>query len=259
VLRRVAVVGPCAADPRTFMGCYAFPNHVLPRHPGIGLGLDVPSGVDALRAELTDAHVVYEQGCPVRGGDRSGFAAAVDAAQGADLCVVYVGDLAGLFGLGTSGEGCDAEDLRLPGLQAELVDALLETGTPVVVVVVSGRPYALGEIQVRAAGLVQAFMPGQTGGAAIAGVLSGRVQPSGRLPVQIPRHPGGQPSTYLQPPLGSPESAGISNLDPSPLFPFGYGASYTTFAIDDLRLSHSEISTDGEFTATVRVRNTGRP
>jgi beta-glucosidase len=76
--------------------------------------------------------------------------------------------------------------------------------------------------------------------------------------VQIPRHPGGQPSTYLQPPLGGPESAGISNLDPSPLFPFGYGASYTTFAIDDLRLSHSEISTDGEFTATVRVRNTGR-
>ncbi len=77
-LRRVAVVGPCAADPRTFMGCYAFPNHVLPRYPGIGLGLDVPSGVDALRAELPDVDVVHEQGCPVRGGDRSGFEAAVD-------------------------------------------------------------------------------------------------------------------------------------------------------------------------------------
>ncbi len=171
--------------------------------------------------------------------------------------MAFVGDLAGMFGLGTSGEGCDAEDLRLPGHQAELVEALLETGTPVVIVVVSGRPYALGQFQGRAAGLIQAFMPGQAGGAAIAGVLSGRVQPSGKLPVQIPRHAGGQPSTYLQPALGGPESAGISNLDAVPLFPFGYGASYTSFAIDDLRLSDTEISTDGEFTATVRVRNTG--
>ena len=97
---------------------------------------------------------------------------------------------AGLFGRGTSGEGCDAEDLGLPGVQADLVEELLATGTPVVVVVVSGRPYALGSVQGRAAALVQAFMPGEEGGAAIAGVLSGRVQPSGKLPVQIPRHAG---------------------------------------------------------------------
>ena len=145
---------------------------------------------------------------------------------------------------------------RLPGVQAELLEELLATGTPVVVVVVSGRPYALGEVSDRAAGLVQAFMPGQEGGAAIAGVLSGRIQPSGRLPVQIPRRPGGQPGTYLQPPLGA-EHSGTSNLDPTPLFPFGHGRSYTIFAIDDLRLSSAEVPTDGEFTASVRVRNTG--
>ena len=133
-----------------------------------------------------------------------------------------VGDRAGLFGNGTSGEGCDAEDLRLPGVQADLLDALFATGTPVVVVVVSGRPYALGDVHPRAAGLVQAFMPGQEGAAAIAGVLSGRVEPGGKLPVQIPRHPGGQPATYLQPPLGG-NSHGISSIDPTPLFPFGYG------------------------------------
>ena len=245
-LTRLAVVGPCADDPRTFMGCYAFPNHVLPRYPGVGLGLDVPSGIDALRAELTDVEISYAPGCAVRDGDRSGFPAAVAAAGQADLCVAFVGDLAGLFGLGTSGEGCDAEDLRLPGLQADLLEELLDTGTPVVVVVVSGRPYALGQFHGRTAGLVQAFMPGQAGGAAIAGVLSGRVQPSGKLPVQIPRHPGGQPSTYLQPPLGGPESAGISNLDASPLFPFGYGASYTSFGVDELRLSDSAIGSDEE-------------
>jgi beta-glucosidase len=125
------------------------------------------------------------------------------------------------------------------------------------VVVVSGRPYALGEVHGRAAGLVQAFMPGEEGASAIAGVLSGRVQPSGKLPVQIPRRPGGQPGTYLQPSLGSPESAGISTLDPTPLYPFGYGGSYTTFEVEDLRISDAEVPTDGEFTVSVRVRNTG--
>jgi beta-glucosidase len=122
--------------------------------------------------------------------------------------------------------------------------------------VVSGRPYALGDVHGRAAGLVQAFMPGEEGGQAIAGVLSGRISPSGRLPVQIPRSAGGQPGTYLQPPLGV-ENAGTSNLDPTPLFPFGHGSSYTTFEVTDLRLSSGDVPTDGEFTVSVLVRNTG--
>lgn len=256
-LHRVAVIGPCSDDPRTFMGCYAFPNHVLPRYADKGLGIDVTSAVDALRTELPEADVVHARGCDVLGEDRSGFAAAVAAASGAQVCIAYVGDRAGLFGLGTSGEGCDAADLRLPGVQAELLEAVLATGTPVVVVVVSGRPYALGAVHGRAAALVQAFMPGEEGGTAIAGVLSGRVQPSGKLPVQIPRGPGGQPGTYLQPPLGSPDSTGISNLDASPLFGFGHGRSYTTFEIDDLQLDAEEVATDGELTVSVRVTNTG--
>jgi beta-glucosidase-like glycosyl hydrolase len=253
---RIAVVGPAAADPRTFMGCYAFPNHVLPRYPGVGLGIEVPTAVDALRAELPGAEISYEQGCTVLGDDRSGFAAAVDAARGAEVCVAMVGDLAGLFGHGSSGEGCDAEDLSLPGVQGELIEALLATGTPVVVVVVSGRPYALGGIHDRVAGLVQAFMPGEEGGPAIAGVLSGRVQPGAKLPVQIMKHAGGQPGTYLQPPLGA-ENSGVSNLDPTPLFAFGHGRSYTTFEVDDLRISAEEVPSDGSFTVTARVRNTG--
>jgi Glycosyl hydrolase family 3 C-terminal domain/Fibronectin type III-like domain/Glycosyl hydrolase family 3 N terminal domain len=108
----------------------------------------------------------------------------------------------------------------------------------------------------RAAGLVQTFMPGEEGGQAIAGVLSGRIQPSGRLPVQVPRNPSGQPGTYLQPPLGA-ENVGTSSLDPTPLYPFGHGCSYTLFDVDDLRISSSDVPTDGEFTASVRVRNIG--
>jgi beta-glucosidase len=255
-VRRVAVVGPCADDGRTFMGCYSFPNHMSARFPGIGLGVEVPTALEALRAELPDIDVVHAPGCAVLGDDRSGFAAAVEAARDADVTIAFVGDLAGMFGRGTSGEGCDAEDLELPGVQADLLEELLGTGTPLVVVVMSGRPYALGRVHGRAAALVQAFMPGEEGGAALAGVLTGRVQPSGKLPVQIPRHPGAQPGTYLQPPLGA-ENTGASSLDPTPLFPFGHGRSYTTFELSDLRTSTDEVPTDGEVAVTVRVRNTG--
>ncbi len=255
--QRVAVVGPCADDPLTFMGCYAFPTHVLPRHPRSDLGIEVPTALDALRAELGEVQITHEAGCAVMGEDRSGFAAAVAAARGAELVVAFVGDLAGLFGHGSSGEGCDAEDLRLPGVQADLVEALLSTGTPVVLVVVSGRPYALGDVHGRVAGLVQSFFPGEEGGSAIAGVLSGRLCPGGRLPVQVPRRGGGQPGTYLQPPLGGLESAGITSVDSTPLYPFGYGASYTSFRLHDVRASAQEISTDEAVQVSTVVTNTG--
>jgi len=257
MVQKLAVVGPCADDARTFMGCYAFPTHVLPRHPRSGLGIEVPTALDALRAELDEVEVIHAAGCAVMGEDRSGFPAAVTAVRDADLCVAFVGDLAGLFGNGSSGEGCDAEDLQLPGVQAELVEELLATGTPVVLVVVSGRPYALGDLDGRVAGLVQSFFPGEEGGSAISGVLSGRLCPGGRLPVQIPRRTGGQPSTYLQPPLGGIESAGITSVDSTPLYPFGYGASYTSFQLDEVRASAEEIGTDQAVELSVIVTNTG--
>nr|WP_269329050.1 glycoside hydrolase family 3 N-terminal domain-containing protein [Kineosporia babensis] len=253
----VAVIGPCADDPRTFMGCYAFPNHVLPKFPehDAGLGIEIPTALQALRSELQGAHIVHSSGCEVMGQDRSGIPAAVAATAEADLCIAFVGDLAGMFGRGSSGEGCDVDDLKLPGVQTDLLDAVLATGTPVVVVVVSGRPYALGDLAPRVAGLVQAFMPGEEGGAALAGVLSGRLEPGGRLPVQIPRSPGGQPHTYLQPPLGEPSM--ISSVDVSPLFPFGHGCSYTTFELSEFEVDQTEIATDGSFEVGVLVRNSG--
>nr|WP_217698467.1 glycoside hydrolase family 3 N-terminal domain-containing protein [Peterkaempfera griseoplana] len=254
--RSIALIGPRADDPQTFLGCYSFPNHVLPKYPGHPLGLHIPSLRDALAAELPDAAVVYEQGCPVTGGDGSGIPAAVSAAAQAGLALVVVGDRSGMFGNGTSGEGCDVADLRLPGRQAELIGAVLDTGTPVVLVVVSGRPYALGDLAPRCAAVVQAFMPGQEGGAALAGVLTGRTEPSGRLPVQIPAEPGAQPGTYLNPPLGR-YSEGISVLDNRPLFPFGHGLSYTSFAYRDLALSAGRIPTDGEVEISCLVRNSG--
>ena len=254
--RSVALIGPCANDAHAFFGCYSFPNHVLPHHPDLPTGIEAPSLLEALLAELPDVDLAHAIGCPVKTPDRSGIPAAVEAARAADVCIAVVGDRAALFGLGTSGEGCDAEDLSLPGVQDELVEALLETGTPVVLVVVSGRPYALGPYEGRVAAVVQAFFPGEEGGPALAGVLSGRVNPSGKLPVQIPRTRGGQPGTYLAPPLGG-NSEGISNLDPAPAFPFGHGLSYTTFAYSDLRVSAESVPTDGETEISFTVTNAG--
>ncbi|MEU0086608.1 glycoside hydrolase family 3 N-terminal domain-containing protein [Streptomyces sp. NPDC006274] len=253
--RRIAVVGPRADDPLAMLGCYSFPSHVGVSHPGVPLGVDIPTVLAALTDEFPDAAVRHAAGCDVDGPDTSGIAEAVRLASDADVCVAVLGDRAGLFGRGTSGEGCDAADLSLPGVQAALLDALLATGTPVVAVLVTGRPYALGRWADRLAAVVQAFFPGEEGGPALAGVLSGRVNPSGRLPVGVPYGPGGQPWTYLQPPLGL--ASGVSNLDPTPLYPFGHGLSYTTFAWEAGPPAPSEIPTDGSADVEVVVRNTG--
>ncbi|WP_448073483.1 glycoside hydrolase family 3 N-terminal domain-containing protein [Georgenia yuyongxinii] len=253
---RVAVVGPSAGEPRTALGCYSFPNHVLSRFTEHGTGLRVPTVLDSLRAQLPGADVAYERGCDIADEDRSGIPAAVAAAAAADVAVVTVGDLAGLFGRGTSGEGCDAQDLRLPGVQHDLVEAVLDSGTPVVLVVVSGRPYALGGLAERCAAVVQAFFPGEEAGPALARVLTGAVEPGGRLPVGVPARPGGQPYTYLTPPLGR-RSDGVSNVDPGPLYPFGHGLSYTTVEYSRLELSAAALSVGGSVDVTVTVSNTG--
>ncbi|MER5792480.1 glycoside hydrolase family 3 N-terminal domain-containing protein [Streptomyces sp. NPDC001980] len=252
---RIAVVGPRAADALAMLGCYSFPSHVLTHHPEVDLGIAIPTVLDSLRTELPDAKVTFAEGCDVSDPDTTGFEEAVARAAEADVCVAVLGDRAGLFGRGTSGEGCDVTDLELPGVQADLLDALLSTNVPVVLVLLTGRPYALGRWHGRLGAVVQAFFPGEEGGPAVAGVLSGRVNPSGRLPVSVPRVPGGQPWTYLQPPLGL--AGEVSNLDPTPLYAFGHGRSYTSFAWEPTSPPTAEIGTDGSYDVTVTVRNTG--
>ncbi|RCV54098.1 beta-xylosidase/alpha-l-arabinosidase [Marinitenerispora sediminis] len=260
---RLAVVGPCADDPMAMLGCYSFPSHVGVRHPDVPLGVRVPTVLEGLRGELPGARIHHEAGCAVDGAGTSGIAAAVDAARAADVCVAVLGDRAGLFGRGTSGEGCDVPELRLPGVQERLLDALLDSGTPVVLVLLTGRPYALGEFAGRLAAQLQAFFPGEEGGPAVAGVLSGRVNPSGRLPVSVPRLPGGQPAGYLAPRLG--HRGQESSVDPTPLFPFGHGRGYTRFTWEDPRLAGEPLPADrvapAGTDATVRVgcavRNVG--
>ncbi|MFF0290471.1 glycoside hydrolase family 3 N-terminal domain-containing protein [Streptomyces sp. NPDC005262] len=252
---RIAVVGPRADDALAMLGCYSFPSHVGVSHPEVPMGIDIPTVLEALRGEFPGAEVGSAAGCDVDGTDTSGIEAAAELARDSDVCVAVLGDRAGLFGRGTSGEGCDAADLALPGVQGELLDALLATGTPVILVLLTGRPYALGRWADRTAATVQAFFPGEEGGPALAGVLSGRVNPSGRLPVGVPHGPGGQPWTYLQPPLGL--ASGVSNLDPTPLYPFGHGLSYTSFEWEAGAAAPAELPTDGSTDIELTVRNSG--
>jgi beta-xylosidase len=253
---RIALVGPNADTGEAMLGCYSFPMHVLPHHAGIEPGLEIPTLREALAASYD---VVHERGCAVGVPGRSeeeaadpeaALEAAVDAARGADVCVAVLGDRAGLFGNGTSGEGCDAADLHLPGRQEELLERLLETGTPVVAVLLVGRPYDLSAFADRLAAVVCGFFLGEEGATAVAEVLSGRTNPSGRLPVSFPSAGSTQPSTYLGSPLT--HRSEVTTLDPTPLFPFGHGLGYAraTWTSVDLA-SGPSWSTDGE--AEVRV------
>jgi beta-xylosidase len=251
---RIAVVGPLADDPLAFFGCYSMPRHLGEAHPEAAASVPAAAALAALRAEFGDP-VSYAPGCTVRSGDTSGFAAAIATAAAADVVIAVVGDEAGMFGRGTSGEGCDATDLRLPGVQHDLLEALAETGTPVVAVLVTGRPYALGAVCDRLAGIVQSFFGGEEGGQAIAGVLSGRIVPGGKLPVEMPATPTAPASSYLRSRLA--RRHGGSSVDPSPLFAFGHGLSYTSFEYSGLSISPDRIPTDGVAEISCVVRNAG--
>jgi beta-xylosidase len=278
---RLAVIGPLANDPLAFFGGYTFPRHLdglasrdgtAGDEPGAsGIGLAVQTAAEALRAEFPYAAMEFAPGCEVRSLDRSGIAAAVDCARNADVVIAFLGDEAGHFGRGSSGEGCDAGDLSLPGVQGDLLADLVATGKPVVLMLVTGRPYAIGPAAGQLAAALQAYFPGQEGGPAVAGVLSGRVVPSGKLPIELPALAGSQPSGYLASRLAA--RTDISSVDPTPLFPFGHGLSYTSFEYTDLTIQSTggesetpgaagggaaRIATAGAAEIGCTVRNTGR-
>ncbi|MFI9364487.1 glycoside hydrolase family 3 N-terminal domain-containing protein [Kitasatospora sp. NPDC053057] len=251
---RIALIGPNADEPTAVLGCYSFPVHVGSQHPDTPLGIELPTLREALAAEFPGSELRTVRGVTVDGEDTAGIVEAVRAAERADVVVLALGDRAGLFGRGTSGEGCDAASLELPGRQRQLLEAVLDTGTPVVVTLLAGRPYTLGRAVTEAAGIVQCFFPGEAGTEALAGVLSGRVNPSGRLPVSVPAHPGVQPSTYLAARLA--QAGEVSSTDPTPAFGFGHGLGYSAFTWSGLEVEVAETGTEGTFRLAFELRNT---
>ena len=250
---RVAVVGPNADASHPMMGCYTFPQHVLVHHPNVPLGIEVPTLWESLTV-LGGLTLTYAQGVPVVGGSDADIEAAADLARGAQVCVAVLGDESGMFGRGTSGEGCDVSDLRLPGRQEEFLEALLDTGTPVVLVLLAGRPYDLSRQVARLAAVVCAFFPGEEGGPALANLLVGHADPAGRLPVSFPSAHDGAPTTYLAPTLG--RRSEVSSIDPTSLFPFGHGLSYAEVRWEQAVCASGQTwSTDGSCVFSVGLHN----
>jgi beta-glucosidase len=247
----VAVVGPLADNPADQLG---------PDVP-IGYSLDqgkVVSVLNGIKAAVPGATVKYAQGCDTSCTSDAGFAAAVSAAQASDVTVVVVGEPAA-----DSGEASSRSDIGLPGQQLALVQQIAATGKPYVVVLMNGRPLTIGWLADHAPALLEAWYPGTEGGDAVADVLFGKVNPGGKLPMSFPRNVGQIPIFYNELPTGRPYdpnnkfTSKYLDVVNAPQYPFGYGLSYTTFALSNLHLSASSIGTAGTLTVTADLTNTG--
>ena len=274
--QRIAVIGPAADDVRLLQGDYSYPAHteiVQPRDrsgrviepagdfaPGPYYPESVTplAGIRALVASTGRAGVTYAKGSGVRGERTNGIAEAIACADAADVAVCCVGGRSGLMPDCTSGEFRDVSDLGLPGVQQQLVEAVVAIGTPTVVVVLSGRVHALRWIAEHVPALLYAWVPGEQGGGAIADVLFGVSSPSGRLPISMPRSAGHIPVHHDHRAGGGRSQIFGDYVDAPawPLFFFGHGLTYTTFAYDRLRVS-GDTRTDAPFVIEVDVRNTG--
>lgn len=214
--------------------------------------------LQGLRAALGSAvEVAYERGCEVTGDDRSGITAAASTASAADVAVVFVGGRSGLQASATVGEARDATELRLTGVQEELVKAVASTDTPTIVVVMSGRAHALGDVASAAGALVVAWPLGEQGGTALADVLLGRAEPMGRLAVTLPRATGQVPLYHSHRSGGATTvfHEDYTDCSHTPLFAFGHGLGYTEYAYSDLEVHAKD--TSSSVGVAVTVRNSG--
>lgn len=252
-IRTIAVIGPNADEERNQLGDYT----------SMKLLQEITTVLKGIRAKVPGAEVRYAKGCEIVGNDRSGFPAAVNAARGADVAVVVVGESDWLKRDGTNGEGKDVASLDLTGVQEDLIRAVHETGTPTVVVLVNGRPLSTRWTAEHVPAIVEAWLPGEKGGHAVADVLFGDWNPSGRLPVTVPRHSGQLPLTYDLSAMRADWTNGklkireYVDMDGGPLYPFGHGLSYTTFDYRNLGITPQTSSASGAIDISVEVRNTG--
>ncbi|HHW73242.1 MAG TPA: beta-glucosidase [Firmicutes bacterium] len=270
-IKRLAVIGPNANSTRSVQGDYTYDAHVDPLEDTI----KVVTVLEGIKAKVSpETEVRYAQGCTIMGESCDGFAEAVQCAQESDLAVVVIGGKSGLSGLirreeGVSavdfnqqglvtepdGESHDRADLELTGVQEELVKAVYATGTPTVVVLINGRPLSIQWIAENIPAILEAWLPGEEAGTAVADVLFGDYNPGGKLPVSIPKAVGQQPVHYNR--LKMSKSRKYISMDTEPLYPFGFGLSYTTFSFGDLKLSAKEIAPADGITISCRITNTG--
>ena len=261
-LKRIALIGPLAADKDSPLGNWraqGVEGSAVSLLEGVKAAVSPSTRVDyALGAALTQGRRTGATELAFNTDDRSGFAAAVEAARGADVVVMALGEDAY-----QTGEGRSQVDIGLKGLQEELLRAVLGVNKKLVVVLMNGRPLAIPAVAESVPAIVEAWHAGSQAGHAIADVLFGDYNPSGKLPMSFPRSVGQLPMSYARKSTGRPAQTPLvfwshyTDSPNEPLFPFGYGLSYTTFSYSEPRLSTPELDKDGELEVRVTLTNTG--
>jgi beta-glucosidase-like glycosyl hydrolase len=259
--KSIAIIGPNADNAENLFGDYS--PMVVPQH--------VATILDGIKAKVSPAtHILYAKGCNVNDQDKSGFQRAVQAAKGAYIAIVVVGEQARRDGAEgqpppTDGEGYDVASLDLTGVQEDLVRAIQATGTPTVLVLINGRPLSTRWEAEHIPAILEAWEPGEQGASAVADVLLGDYNPSGRLAITMPRAVGQLPAYYNYPPSkaywvkgGWTHTEGYVDMPASPLYPFGYGLSYTQFQYSNLHVEPAAIYNQGNFQVSVDIRNSGK-
>jgi beta-glucosidase len=254
-LSSIAVIGPNADDERNQLGDYT--AHVILQ--------DIVTVLEGIRKKVSgNAEVRYVKGCNVKGNEVDEIEEAVRAAEKSEIAVVVLGEneWQKASKQGTSGEGYDVATLELTGRQEELVRRVFETGTPVVVVLINGRPLAVPWIAEHIPAVIEAWSPGEKGGEAVADILFGDCNPRGRLAITIPRHAGQLPVYYNYKPskkywLEKGWGNSYADIDPRPLYEFGYGLSYTRFEYSHLTIEPAGTDSNGAFLISAEIKNTG--
>ncbi len=249
-LKSIALVGPLVKSKDDPLGGWS----------ALGDSNDVVSAYEGLTKKIgVDIKINYAKGCSILGNDKSGFDDAVKAAKESQVVIAFVGEHRGM-----SGEASSRAKLDLPGVQEDLIKELKKTGKPIVVVLMNGRPLTITWLQVNVDAIIETWYPGISAGLVIADVLFGDVNPNGKLPVTFPRYVGQVPIYYNHKNTGRPHNpkdrftSYYMDIENTPLYPFGFGLSYTTFEYSNPVLSSSTIKKDESLTVTVDVKNTGK-
>jgi beta-glucosidase len=275
-LGTLAVIGPNADSKRNLLGDYSYAASIellsYQSHPDSSFEnldqsqidkhavhvISVLEGIQSLAGpEMT---IIYQQGCGNLNPDPSGIPDAVKAAEAADAVVLVLGDYSGLIPSCTTGEFRDCADLELPGIQRDLAEAVLQTGRPVAVVLITGRPYVIPWLDKGAKAVLEAWLPGEEGGLAVAETLFGEINPGGKLPLSFPRHVGQLPVYYNHKPSGmkSHRYGDYVSEKTSPLYAFGHGLSYTSFQYEDLLLDTKQAQVGNSVHISCRITNSGK-
>lgn len=274
-IKTIAVLGPNADSRRNLLGDYTYPPHMditIMAAQAIGAPLPavdeqadhvtvpVVTIVEGIKARVSaSTKVIYAAGCEYNCVSKDGFPEAIEAAGEANVVVMVMGGKSGLMPDCTCGETRDRAELCLLGVQEELVKAVYETGTPVVLVIVDGRPLVLGSMAAEIPAIIEAWLPGVEGGDAVADVLFGDYNPGGKLPISFPVAVGQLPVYYGHKPSGGRSQFWGDYVDASsqPLYEFGYGLSYTSFELSNLQLEPKKVKPNGKIAVKAEVKNTG--